>query len=245
MELLTSYRDFMIAKFKENVKEANDFRLGLQEILEDGLAHGDEKICYRIPTFYEDGIEQFDTTNDHIVNDLAGYILHARQRMIQCKDCWKTLATSKENLPGDFLENAYTDFKDRGCLKWATPNFYYTISAVEKILDDQFKKTESYVKDSFEDVITKLSSLTLPTVCCEKHRKGLIPKLVFEYVVIRFMFKARQGKNVVLTQVSTQRHTNMKMSKLISTKVDVPVLSKKAINIPLQSSIQPKQKNKM
>ena len=102
MQLLTSYRDCMLAKFKENVTEANDLRLGLQEILEDGLAYGDDNISYRIPSFYEDGSEQYDTANDHIVYDLAGYLLHARQHMIQCSECWKTLSTSKENLPGDF-----------------------------------------------------------------------------------------------------------------------------------------------
>lgn len=56
---------------------------------------------------------------------------------------------SKENLPGDFLENALTDLKDRGSLMWATPNFYFIISAVEQILDEHFERTSYKPRISF------------------------------------------------------------------------------------------------
>ena len=64
--------------------------------------------------------------------DLASYLLHARKRLLNCSECLETLETTKDTLPGDFLENALVDLRDRGGLKWATPNLYFTISAVEE-----------------------------------------------------------------------------------------------------------------
>lgn len=217
MSLLTSYHDCMLSKFKENVKEAADLRHGFQEILQEGFQYL-EKFPFGQPTANSEFSEEYDTANDHIVYDLSGYILYARSKMIKCHDCWKTLETTKDKLPGDFLASGFLDVKDRGRLKWATPNLYYTISAVELILDEHFKTAKGYLKDSFEDVVTKLSKLKLPLICCDQHRSELVPKLIFEYVVIRFRFKARNRKNVLLAKVTAQRHSNMKQSKLISTK---------------------------
>lgn len=221
MKLLTTYHDCMLAKFKENVQEAANLRQGFQEILEEGLQYG-ENACYRQSNFNDEGQEEFDTTNDHIVYDLASYLLHARSRILNCNACLETLETTKDKLPGDFLENALVDLRDRGGLKWATPNLFYTISAVEGILDQHFHKAEGYIKDSFEDVIAKLTKLKLPLICCTQHRSALVPKLIFEYVVIRFRFKARNRRNNLISKVTAQRHSNMKQSKLISTKVSLP-----------------------
>ena len=46
MNLLTSYHDCMLAKFKENVKEAVNLKLGFQEILEEGLQYGENTSEY-------------------------------------------------------------------------------------------------------------------------------------------------------------------------------------------------------
>ena len=154
-------------------------KLGFQEILEEGLQYGEntsEYSWYRKSKVNDEGRDEFDTTNDHIVYDLASYFLHARKRLLNCSKCLETLETTKDKLPGDFLENALVDLRDRGGLKWATPNLYFTISAVEEILDQHFKTAEGYIKDSFEDVITKITKLKLPVICCTQHRSALVPK---------------------------------------------------------------------
>ncbi len=61
----------MLAKFKENIKEAADLRMGFQEMLEEGFKYGDESVAFHIPTINENGIEEFDAVNDHVVYDLA------------------------------------------------------------------------------------------------------------------------------------------------------------------------------
>lgn len=191
MQLLTNYHDCMLAKFKDNVKEGANLRLGFQEILEEEFEYAEQNSCYRISTINEHGFELFDTANDPIVYDLAVYILHARQKMIQWTECWETLATTKDELPGDFLENSLSDLRDRGGFRCVTSKFFFTLSAVVNVLDDHFKLAKGYVKDSFEDAIMEMASLKLPPVCCEKHRKTLIPKLILEYMVIQFRL---QGK---------------------------------------------------
>ena len=238
MSLLTSYHDCMLSKFKENVKEAADLRLGFQEILPEGFQYL-EKFPFGQPTANSEFSEEYDTANDHIVYDLSGYILYARSKMIKCHDCWKTLETTKDKLPGDFLASGFLDVKDRGRLKWATPNLYYTISAVELILDEHFKTAnKGYLRDSFEDVVTKLSKLKLPLICCDQHRSELVPKLIFEYVVIRFRFKARNRKNVLLAKVTAQRHSNMKQSKLISTKASKESIATQYLPERLTTNLQ-------
>jgi hypothetical protein len=49
MRPLTSYHDCMLSKFKENVKEAADLRLGFQEILQEGFQYL-EKFPHGQPT---------------------------------------------------------------------------------------------------------------------------------------------------------------------------------------------------
>lgn len=128
MRLLTSYHDCMLSKFKENVKEAADLRLGFQEILQEGFQYL-EKFPLGQPKANSEFSEEYDTANDHIVYDLSGYILYARSKMIKCHECWKTLETTKDKLPGDFLASGFLDVKDRGRLKWATPNLLHNFGS--------------------------------------------------------------------------------------------------------------------
>ncbi len=141
--------------------------------------------------------------------------------MIQCAECWKALATSKDKLLERFFATVLVDLRDRGGFRWVTPDFCLKISAVEKIVDGHFDKAEGYVKDSFEDVICKLASLKLPCVWLETQRKTLIPKLV---VVIRYRFKARHRKYFLLSKIRAQRHSIMKIWKWISTKIAEPLV---------------------
>jgi hypothetical protein len=59
-------------------------------------------------------------------------------------------------------------------------------------------------------------------ICCSQHRSALVPTLIYEYVVIRFRFKARNQKKFLVSKVTAQRHSSMKKSKINSTKVAVP-----------------------
>lgn len=71
MRLLTSYKDCMLNKFRANVKEAENLRLGFQEILEDCLQYSDNANDWN-PEQEDDSCTEFDTTNEHIIYDLCG-----------------------------------------------------------------------------------------------------------------------------------------------------------------------------
>lgn len=155
------------------------------------------------------------TANNSIIYDFCGILLHARQGMIKCNDCWKTLQTTKDKVPKKFMNSGLVAIRDRGGLKWGTEMLFQTIKAVEQILDEHFESGDGYVRDSFERVIDKLKDLKFPPICCDKHRSVLVPKLLLEYVVIRYRFKGRHYNNNELSNKTAKRHSKMKQSKLV------------------------------
>ena len=50
-----------------------------------------------------------------------------------------------------------------------------------------FEGSDSYIRDSFESVIEKVSKFTLYSVCCKTHQRIIIPFLVYEYPVLCFV----------------------------------------------------------
>lgn len=134
--------------------------------------------------------------------------------MIKCQLCWKTLRVKKGELPGEFLSDALVDVRDQGGLKRASINLFKTISIVENILDKHFSTAQRYIRDSFEEVMSKLTLQVFPPICCHTHRSELVPKLIYEFVVIRFRFKGKHYTNSELSKAAAKRHSNRKQSKL-------------------------------
>lgn len=212
MTLLTSYKECMLQKFKQNTEEAKNLKLEMMEILEENFTYTNDE---------EDAVlkenevtEEQNSTSHHITYDLCGFLLHARQSMITCKDCWKSLQVKKEDLPKEFVNDVLVRQRDCGGLKWASPNLFTTIKTVEKILDEHFETPLGYVRDSFEDVIFKIGNQKIPPICCDTHREKLVPKLIYEYLVIRFRFKGKNFTNTELSNKKTERHDQRKKGKL-------------------------------
>lgn len=193
IRLLTTYEECMIAKFKENTKEPAKLRLGFKEILEDGLQY--EEQIQNLETTPDD-VYDFEDGNvkDHIVYNLCGYLLHARGKMVKCQECRDTIKTTKEKLPEKFLNHALVNIRNRGGLKWITPELFHTILAEETILDEHFNNKSAYLKDSFEDMICKLTDVVLPPKNCFSHRAKDVPKFLFVYLVVRFRLEAKNKK---------------------------------------------------
>ena len=81
-------------------------------------------------------------------------------------------------------------------------------------MHSHFQSDDAYIRDSFLLAWEKLKELKLPTVCCVAHRNETVPKLIFEFVVIRYRFQARwftnQNNSTKLAQ-----HAHRKLSKLV------------------------------
>jgi hypothetical protein len=99
MCLLTTYKECMANRFKENEKKASDLRKDVVVRLLKGLS-------YRSIDVGADG-QTYDKSEHHIVYELCGVLLHARSKAIdsecqQCMNCWSSLLTQKDLLPPTF-----------------------------------------------------------------------------------------------------------------------------------------------
>ena len=230
MHLLTSYSDCMRANFKDRTKEAADKRKHLQDILVDGL-------CFRQVDKSESGADLSKSAID-IVYDLCGLIIHIRSALIakitnNCQVCFKSLCTEKDLLSPDFYSHSLVSVRDKGGLKYCTPDMATTFNAVERVIQQQFDSPNAYLSDSFENVIDQLAKLKLPPLGCTMHRPELVSRLIYEYVVLRYRFEAKQQKHKMLSKSKGDRLAKKKLSKICTPSNSVnPPKTKKAIRTP-------------
>lgn len=162
---------------------------------------------------------------DDVVYDLAGYALHSRRNLIgSCDECWKSLIMDEPLPENSSFPNRLIVLRDKGGLKKVTPNMFFVISSIEKMLMNHFSQEGSYIRDSFEKVIEKASHFTIYSICCPAHQKSLVPSLVYEYIVIRFRFQAKWKKNEEVSKKNSQRHQSRKLSKMWIILVEIKML---------------------
>ena len=209
MTLLESYSKCMQYNFKEITKEAGDKRKDLQDILLKNLCFKSSECSATVAN-----------TTDHIVYDMCGYLLYARNNLIfkltgNCKECRLSLETKRSLLPADFYGGKLVEIRERyGGLKYCTPNMFEVFKAVEMEIQQPFNSEAAYVRDSFDIIIEKISQLTIPAICCTLHREVMVPRLIYEYVVFRYRFHAKQERTRRLELSKSIRKGKRKLSKL-------------------------------
>ena len=67
-----------------------------------------------------------------------------------------------------------------------------------------------YPRDSYEDVLSKISELNLIAVSCPEH---VLPFLIMEYVQIRFHFESKRFRNDNFSKANTSVHSFLKQAK--------------------------------
>lgn len=213
MVLLTSYKECMIRNFKENTKAAAEKRKHFQDQLLNGLYYRSLGRCVNDE-------EHLTEASSHTVYDLCGFLLHARCALIKkltenCSSCWASIATTKELLPSNFHESAFVALRDFGGLKYCTPSMSGVFKCVESILQAHFKSEQAYISDSFDTVIEKISSMeeSVPEIFCKLHREFAAPRIIYEYVVIRFRFEAKRRKHALLDEKAA-RQAKRKLAKM-------------------------------
>jgi hypothetical protein len=73
--------------------------------------------------------------------------------------------------------------------------------------------SDSYsARDSYEDVLSKISELNLIAVSCPEH-SDVLPFLIMEYVQIRFHFEAKRFRNDNFSKANTSVHSFLKQAK--------------------------------
>jgi hypothetical protein len=123
------------------------------------------------------------------------------------------LKTEESELPYDYAPASYTLSRSYGGLKLATDVMLKTFSEVESVIEDFFQnENHIYVRDCFEDVISKESELNLLSIRCDDH-EDVLPFLIMEYVQIRFHFESTRYRNNFFASYNSQVHTNKKIAK--------------------------------
>ena len=216
MTLLESYSHCMKHNFKEITKEAADRRKDLQDILLKNLCFKSESENNSSTS----AINGCETSTDNIVYDLCGYLLYARSNMIakltdSCKNCTAKLETKRDLLPKDFYAGKLVEIRERyGGLKYCTTIMFEAFKEIEKQIQRHLQSENAYLRDSFSTVIESISHLTLSEIGCTLHREILAPKLIYEYVVFRYRFHAKQEKKIRLEKSKSDRKGKKKLSKL-------------------------------
>ena len=205
MKLLTSYKNCMIKGLKDNKKAAQQLREDLKDKLMKGL-------CYNAVL---QNLGEYVSLEDQIVYDLCGYLIHTRKRLLKCEMCKCTLQAENNRLNLDYAAAELVSLRTRGGLRFVTPEMHQNFVKVENVIARKFDDAMLYAHDVFDTIISQLANLSLVSVGCDQHRETFVPKLIFEYCIIRCRFQAKRmrvaGK---LKQLSTKSHAHTKKGKL-------------------------------
>ena len=209
MYLLSSYANSMIARCKKEGKDAKMKRASVIQAIGDGLSIADD----------DHGNAQTSSKDDtisHVVYDLCGYLLRTRKHLLKCPACLETLsAKDKDSLPKEHAPSTWTSIKSLGGLKFCSDEMFETFRAVEEVLRQHFSSNQVYMRDSFELVLSKLTSnkLKIPKICCDQHRDEIVPSLIYEYIMIRFHFQAKSARNDIKSK--RKAHSLKKQSRVV------------------------------
>lgn len=134
----------------------------------------------------------------HMVYNLCGYVLYSWKSLLKCEACLKTLQTEFELLPQDFYEHVATSRRERhGGLKFCTPAMFKVFLCVEDSYRKEVDLSSYQIRDWFERTMDAFSDLRRNaheeiTICCDEHRKEVLPNLILEYLVIRNFFNVKE-----------------------------------------------------
>jgi hypothetical protein len=211
MHLLTSYKDCMLKKFRDNVKEAKVFRNNLKDFLLKGIISSSSNQSINSK-------DELDLVQANSTYYLCGYIVHTRASQISCDSCLDSLLTEENELPSDFYAAFITSMKSLGYLRFASVPMYYAFSKVERLLQLHFQSENAYLRDSFDSIISTVAENGIggiPNICCSRHKEKTIPFLILEYIEIRYHIEAKRYKKDVLQKLKTKQPKLHKLSRMV------------------------------
>ena len=206
LKVLVSYKKCFVDRFKEIEKKRMQAKLTLKD-----------KLLSELSSRYVDEIEhQHDSknvTNDELIYDICGYLLHSRSHVLDCPMCKPLLKTEESQLPETFAPANYTLSRTYGYLKLASVQMFQCFKKVESLVNMHFLENKHiYVRDAFEKVIDDICFLNLVPISCDEH-PDVLPFLIIEYVQIRFYFQSKRFRDIHLSKTKTAVHTGNKLAK--------------------------------
>lgn len=207
MELLSSYKEWLVKRFKKIQKENKDLKDYIKDVLLKNMVielHEANSTA---------GTEA--TRNENVVYYVAGYLILRFKRKKcanSCTSCLISMETGLEQLPDSFSANEFTKLKNRGGLRF--PSTFALLKIVEQVINDFCRNGSSYGQNAFLSIIQSICLNTLPQVGCQLHHENLMMNLIYDYMLIRFNFIAKQ-KNIEICQAAKRKkHTHNKLAKI-------------------------------
>lgn len=217
MVLLSSYKDWMKTKFKENAKKNQDLRQKMKDVLLKGIeTEMPEEAEIETALFCQD----VATIDDNIVYYLCGYLVHSfRQKSKKnnstvCKGCLNSVDVSQEILPVGFDAQRLTLVKKKGKLAFASANLFRLISRVEFEFMKLVNENKIFVRDAFYAILLEIVESTLPAIGCEIHQRTFMTDVLYQYLCLRFHRLAKKTMQSKVEQHQTEMHNKKKLKRL-------------------------------
>lgn len=86
---------------------------------------------------------------------------------------------------------------------------------VELLIIDYTCEGDIFENQSFVDIIYTLCVDTLPKVGCDAHYIDVMTNIVYDYMLLRFSFVAKQTALELCEKSYTKKHKNSKLSKAV------------------------------
>lgn len=126
MELLTTYKENLLAGYKKTKQDASLLRAEIKDTIFNNL-------CL-MQTFEAsaDSPDNFKAqSRRNSVYYLCGYMLNTRHNLFSsCEECKSSLSTTKDLLPAHFDAAAHQILKNQGGLKYCTETMFNTFNEI-------------------------------------------------------------------------------------------------------------------
>jgi hypothetical protein len=207
MEMLTSYMDWLVQRFKDNVKVNKSLKDYMKDLLLTNM-----KVDH-------DNNSDFDVDvsakNQNVVFEISGYLIH---RFVKngnyCHECHQTMEVKLENLPVDFTAHFLTKTKSREKLRYSSPKLFELLKRVEFYVLDFCAVGDIIHFDSFRDILYTLCVDKLPKVGCPTHFLKLMSNIIYDFLVIRYKYVTKQMSDDLCGAIHRKKHAHSKLSKL-------------------------------
>ena len=209
MCLLTTYKESLLQRHKKSRAEAKQFKESIKEKLFNNLVFSDDSLLVHS----RDPNDRFEQRRRHVVYYLCGYLIKTRKKIIvKCPTCRESMETEKDLVPHHFDATVLVDLKTNGGLKYCTEQMFHTFYAIEKNLEPLLKDDSVFIRESFDKVVDSLSTDSeVPLTCCNEHRSELLPRLILDYIIMRYRFEAKRRRREEKSKIKA--HDLKKMSR--------------------------------
>ena len=208
LSLLTSYTDWLISNFKDNRQANSELKHYIHDLLLEEM----------VIELYQANLNEFDeaTRNDNVAYYICGYlVLRFKRGKKHCSCCAQTLDTGIEKLPANFTAHQFTALKNQGNLRFPSSSMYTLLSKVEELITDFRIEGDIFDPNSFIDILYTLCVNKLPKVGCDQHFQSVVTNLIYDYLLLRYRFIAKEFTQEFCETSHTKKHLNSKMSKAI------------------------------